>query len=160
MQWLLNIRKWLKGPKERRASPRCPGGALVAYYWTGGPPAPCRVRDISEGGAYIQTPDLWAPGTVITLTIQRAAEPGAAAASDPGDADHLSQTLHCDVMRREPAGFSVRFLFLDRHQKQRFQEFMRGTLPPGFDAPAQGEDRPVRIYSRAPRRSDAAAGAP
>lgn len=136
MQWQVKIRQWLKGSKERRAATRYPCAGLVAYYWTGGPPNACRVRDISEGGAYIETSDLWAAGTVITLTIQREVPAGAAGSGVARDAGDIPQTLHCDVMRREPSGFSVRFLFLDGHEKRALQEFMRDAVPGVADAVA------------------------
>src|ERR1043165_6040112 len=70
MRWVVRMRQWLEARQDRKKSPRSPGGALIAHYWTGGAPAPRCVANVSPDGAYIQAPDTWYPGTVITLTFQ------------------------------------------------------------------------------------------
>jgi PilZ domain/Uncharacterized ACR, COG1430 len=55
-----------KDPRRfRRFSPP----QLIAYYFTGGPPAAKRVRDISTSGLYIETGERWYLGTIVQLTL-------------------------------------------------------------------------------------------
>lgn len=55
---------------ERRNSP-----SLAAYHWEGSIPRQAGIRDISATGAYLLTPERWAPGELITLTLQRIGPP-------------------------------------------------------------------------------------
>jgi hypothetical protein len=64
---------WFKKPSfayrersERRSAP-----ALAAYHWDGSTPKQDCVRDISSTGVYLLTQDRWAPGEVVSLTLQR-----------------------------------------------------------------------------------------
>src|SRR5215469_13323672 len=93
MQWLTAMRKRLSGPRERRRLPRRAGGALVAHYWTGGPPAPRPLLNVDLDGAFVQTPDrLWQTGTVVTLTLQ----------ANGIDRAPVPYLLHAVVVRAEP----------------------------------------------------------
>ncbi|HWA96206.1 MAG TPA: hypothetical protein VG844_16530 [Terracidiphilus sp.] len=60
----------LNGRAERRPLP-----GLAAYHWEGRVPKLDRVRNISSTGVYLQTPDRWEPGEVVTLTLQREGPP-------------------------------------------------------------------------------------
>lgn len=55
---------------ERRPLP-----GLAAYHWDGSVPKLDRVRNISSTGVYLQTPDRWDMGEIITLTLQREGPP-------------------------------------------------------------------------------------
>lgn len=44
---------------------------LVAYYFTGGAPHSFQVGDMSATGLYLLTPERWAPGTLIQMTLQK-----------------------------------------------------------------------------------------
>ena len=59
-----------QGRAERRPLP-----GLAAYHWEGSIPKLDRVRNISSTGVYLQTPDRWEPGEIITLTLQREGPP-------------------------------------------------------------------------------------
>lgn len=76
-------RDWFGGPSsgERRKASRMSGPALVAYYWDGGAPVAHPIRDISQGGFYLDTKERWYPGTLLMVTLQRTdtAEKGQAA---------------------------------------------------------------------------------
>jgi hypothetical protein len=51
---------------ERRSSPE-----LAAYLWIGTLPKQAGVRDISSSGVYLLTRERWAPGDVVSMTLQR-----------------------------------------------------------------------------------------
>jgi hypothetical protein len=68
-------RGWLErwwSPDPRKA-PREQAGELAAYYWTGGPPEPHPIRDISSTGLYVVTEERWYPGTLVLMTLQNPA---------------------------------------------------------------------------------------
>jgi hypothetical protein len=68
-------RGWLErwwSPDPRKA-PREQAGELAAYYWTGGPPEPHQIRDISSTGLYVVTEERWYPGTLVLMTLQNPA---------------------------------------------------------------------------------------
>jgi len=54
---------------EPRSAPRIAVPGLVAYFFTGGAPVPCQVRDISTSGLYLITNERWYIGTFIRLTL-------------------------------------------------------------------------------------------
>jgi hypothetical protein len=58
------------GPADRRVSSRLRSPGLVAYYFSGGPPRPQPVADISATGFYLQTNDHWVPHTLVRMTLQ------------------------------------------------------------------------------------------
>ncbi len=60
----------LSGRAERRPLP-----GLAAYHWEGRVPKLNRVRNISSTGVYLQTPDRWEPGEIVSLTLQREGPP-------------------------------------------------------------------------------------
>jgi hypothetical protein len=61
---------------DRRRAPRWEAQYLVAYYWDGSTPTPHRIRNISMSGFYLETTTRWHPGTLVTMTIQRAGVQG------------------------------------------------------------------------------------
>ena len=126
------MRQWLEGPQDQRQSTRSPGGALVAHYWTGGAPAPRMVANVSENGAYIQAPDTWYPGTVITLTLQPASAEARSANGHGGASENVGASpcaVRAVVVRSAAGGFGVHFMFADRHEKVGFQKFLRNAVP-------------------------------
>jgi hypothetical protein len=127
MQWVVRMRRFLQGPaQDQRRSPRNPGGALVAYYWTGGAPSPRKIANVSLDGAYVEAPDRWHPGTVITLTLQLGPH------VSEGDQTSLGRLAPWEVralvIRSTPEGFAVEFLFEDRAERAGFERFLQ-SLP-------------------------------
>ena len=120
------MRKWLEGFEDRRRSPRNPGDGIVAHYWTGGAPAPRRVDNVSLDGAYIQAPDLWHAGTVITLTFQLDAAGSASQHKGNGSANGGPPPLavRAVVVRSGPDGFGVRFLVMDHRERAGLRKFL------------------------------------
>lgn len=101
----------------------------MAHYWTGGAPSPRRVSNVSVDGAYIEAPDKWYPGTVITLIFQRGS------ARPPNREEHTSNrgelspcTIRAVVVRSAPDGFGVEFLFGDDDERTGFQQFLEEAL--------------------------------
>jgi hypothetical protein len=66
---------------DRRRATRHPARDLVAYRWTGSTPRAQRLADISDTGLFLLTDERWLPGTMITMTLQRANSTG----EDPAD---------------------------------------------------------------------------
>ena len=60
---------------ERSRAERRPLPGLAAYHWEGSVPRLNKVRNISSTGVYLQTPDRWKPGELVTLTLQREGPP-------------------------------------------------------------------------------------
>jgi hypothetical protein len=65
---------WFKKVVEEddRKLARHPTSDIVAYYWDGSTPVPHPIRDISVNGAFLITEERWRPGTIVTMTLQRA----------------------------------------------------------------------------------------
>jgi hypothetical protein len=57
--------------RDPRRSQRLVKPPLVAYYWTGGTPSPHTIADISSSGLFMLTEDLWYPGSILSMTLQR-----------------------------------------------------------------------------------------
>ncbi|HEX7730995.1 MAG TPA: PilZ domain-containing protein [Terracidiphilus sp.] len=60
---------------EKARAERRPLPGLAAYHWDGAIPRLNKVRNISSTGVYLQTPDRWKPGEIVTLTLQREGPP-------------------------------------------------------------------------------------
>jgi len=92
-----------RGRAERRSSP-----SLAACHWNGYTQHQDPIRDISSTGAYLLTQERWAPGDVITLTLQRSGP----AEKSPG----LCIAVQARAVRWDENGVAVSFV-----------------LPPGAD---------------------------
>ncbi len=94
MDWLFS--------EDRRRAPRYKSLPLVAYYWDGAEPAAHGVLDASLTGLYLLTKQRWYPGTVVTMTLQRAH----AAATD----SERSIAVNAKVVRSGADGVGLAFL--------------------------------------------------
>jgi|ERR1700677_337963 hypothetical protein len=63
--------EWLSS-RERRRAERRETPHLVAHYWDGAAPAAHDIKDISATGLYLMTDERWYPGTVVTMSLQKA----------------------------------------------------------------------------------------
>jgi len=61
-------------PNQQRPERRTVPG-LAAYYWTGSAPKQNSIRDISSTGVYLLTEERWAPGALVSLTLQMIGPP-------------------------------------------------------------------------------------
>src|SRR5260370_43371 len=66
--------EWL-GSRERRTAERQTPLHLVAHYLDGAAPLGHDIRDISSTGLYLLTEQRWYPGTLVSLSLQRAGAP-------------------------------------------------------------------------------------
>lgn len=104
-------------PDRRRAS-RHPAPELVAYRWTGATPRPQRVGDISETGLFLLTDERWLPGTMITMTLQRANSSG----EDPSD----SIAVQTRIVRWGTNGEGLDFVLSNFGDVERDQTWQQG----------------------------------
>jgi hypothetical protein len=91
--------RWLQADDSAK---RYPLSGLVAYYWTGGTPKACSVRNISSTGMYVFTDERWLLGSVIPMTLQR----GTAAEQDSKE----WIAVLTRVVRSGPDGFGLAFV--------------------------------------------------
>jgi hypothetical protein len=96
----------------------------VAHYWTGGAPIPRKIRNVSATGAFIEAPDEWPSGTIVKLIMQ-AGLPSAQA--PPGSGGPSPYELHGTVVRLEPNGFAVEFLYRNHQERAAFERFLRDS---------------------------------
>lgn len=96
-QWL----EWLFS-EDRRQAKRHKSLPLVAYYWDGAEPVAHGILDASLTGMYLLTQQRWYPGTVVTMTLQRAR----AAVTDP----ERSIAVNAKVVRAGADGVGLTFL--------------------------------------------------
>jgi hypothetical protein len=95
---------WLKRlfSSDRRQTPRHKSLPLVAFYWDGAEPVPHGLLDVSLTGLYLLTQQRWYPGTVVTMTLQRAR----AAATDP----ERAIAVNARVVRSGKDGVGLEFV--------------------------------------------------
>ncbi len=101
------LKDWFKSllSENRRNAPRQDAPQLQAYYLEGGPAIEHNVRDISFSGLYLHTEEAWYPGTLVTLTLQKAG-------STEDDPERFI-TVQGQVVRSEKDGVGLRFALPD-----------------------------------------------
>jgi uncharacterized membrane protein (UPF0127 family) len=112
---------WFRTSTHRRRTPRLtvPEGCGYAYYWEGGAPIPHPIVNISEAGAFFKTETVWRSGTIIELALQR--NP-----CDDGRPPNPQELVRvaAKVMRCEPAGTAVEFIYTDPRERERMRAFL------------------------------------
>lgn len=88
--------------RERREAERQTPRSLVAYYWDGAAPVAHSIRNASSTGIYLLTEQRWYPGTMITMTLQKANS----AETDPD----RSITVKTKVVRSGADGVGLAFV--------------------------------------------------
>lgn len=101
-------KKWLqrlfsKKPSDPRKVGREAFPGLVAYFFTGGVPAPHRIRDVSGTGLYVFTAERWYLGTIIRVTLTDRHQP----------THERSITVDARVVRWGNDGVGLQFLLYD-----------------------------------------------
>lgn len=98
------VKLWMERlfSEDRRRAARHKALPLVAYYWDGAEPVAHGVLDVSLTGLYLLTKQRWYPGTVVTMTLQRAH----AAATDP----ERTISVNVKVVRSGSDGVGLAFL--------------------------------------------------
>ena len=149
------MKRWLHKllhPDRRRAA-RWETSALIAYYWDGSPPKPRRILNISFSGFYLETASSWQPGTLITMTLQKARVQGSSVRPE----DYI--VLISRVVWRSVSGAGLEFIPREhagnlkvqcvgspatKRAIERFVESCRDTPSPGLKGP-----RWLTAYDRA-----------
>jgi len=112
----MNVMRWLERLtyRERRRAERRQPPRLIAHYWDGAAPAGHRVRDISSTGLYLLTEQRWYPGTVVTMSLQRAGVPD----SDP----ERTVRVNGKVVRCDSDGVGFDFVMLEKNDHRQTTE--------------------------------------
>jgi Flp pilus assembly protein TadG len=105
---------WLFSEDLRRAQ-RHGALPLVAFYWNGSESVAHAVLNVSNAGLYLITKERWYPGTVVTMTLQRAE----AGASDP----ERAITVCGRVVRSGADGVGIQFIWPDTQNDRRPDNF-------------------------------------
>jgi hypothetical protein len=122
LRTLGRIKKWLlQEDDEPRRAPRSTQPEVVVYYWDGSAPEGRRIRDISESGAYIYTPERWYLGTIIRIIVQG----GRAAIREDGTIGPTASTcIPARVVRHESDGVAVEFAFNNKEESETLRRFL------------------------------------
>jgi Flp pilus assembly protein TadG len=119
--------RWLENRPsgDKRRAPRVPEPSLLVYYWDGSVPEGRKIRDISQSGAYVVTPERWYIGTIVRLILQgykTTPQP------DGGIVSSRSTSIPSRVIRHGPDGIGVEFLFSSPEEEKTLREFL-ATIP-------------------------------
>jgi hypothetical protein len=79
------------------------------------------LRDISASGAFLLTEDGWLPGTLLYVVLQ-SHDVGGGVASEK----HFG--VWAKVVRRDPQGLGLQFLFADKSQQLALQQFIASIV--------------------------------
>jgi hypothetical protein len=94
------LRRWWS--TEARQARRHPAPGLAAFYWSGLPPNPHYIRDISSTGLFLLTEDRWYPGTLILMALE-----------NKNDADQDQEkviSINARVVRCDRDGVALQFV--------------------------------------------------
>ncbi|MEO8659235.1 MAG: PilZ domain-containing protein [Bryobacteraceae bacterium] len=126
MKLISGFKKWLAGaPADSRQAARFTEPAILVHYWDGSAPEGRTIRDISNTGAYIVTKEHWYPGTIVRLILR------GYHTSLTGDTESLpyqTTTISSRVIRQDPDGVAVQFLFPTSAEEQGLRAFL-ATIP-------------------------------
>jgi len=115
------IKKWL-APEEQdaRRSSRYAQPEVLVHYWDGSAPQGRRIRDISQHGAYVYTPERWYVGTIIRIILQYQPpqQDGCAAPAA------VFTCIPARVVRHGPDGVAVDFAFTNQEDRLALQKFL------------------------------------
>jgi hypothetical protein len=98
-----SVTNWFKTllSSEHRKAQRLKSPLLVAYYWDGSVPTAHEIQDISSTGFYLLTKERWYPGTILTMTLQRAS----GAHVKPGEENNISVLSKVVRLGNDGVGF-------------------------------------------------------
>lgn len=119
-EWARKVAVRLRELFDRRRAPRRRIPILVVHHWTGGPPEPREVVNISERGAYFRTPERWSRGTIIDLTLQYGAP-------EPEDRAKTYHRVKASVARWDRGGMGVKFIHPSWRDRLRLRAFLKAA---------------------------------
>jgi hypothetical protein len=123
---LNKIKRWIfEEGKEVRHAERFKEPEIVVHYWDGSSAEGRPLRDISQTGAYIYTPERWYLGTIVRLILQ---EDGTAASKNGGGASEASICIRARVVRHGTDGVAVEFALRDKEEEATLRKFL-ATIP-------------------------------
>mgnify|MGYP000165086506 CR=1 FL=1 len=120
---------------DRRRAPRRRIPMLVVHHWTGGPPEPKEVVNISERGAYIKGMDRWSRGTILDLTLQYG-EPDGESRAEP---NYLH--VKASVARWDRGGVGVKFIHTRWRDRLALRAFLKAAEMSGAETGGRGAER-------------------
>jgi hypothetical protein len=130
---LNKIKRWIfEEGKEVRNAERFREPEIVVHYWDGSAPEGRTLRDISQTGAYLYTPERWYVGTIVRLILQGNA---AAASKNGGAASEASICIRARVVRHGTDGVAVEFALRDKEEEETLREFLRKIPAPKAGTP-------------------------
>jgi hypothetical protein len=116
------LKEWLlKEKEEPRRAPRGLKPEVIVHYWDGSIPDGRHVRDISESGAYIYTPERWYIGTIIRIVLQGFPT---STREDGTTSPTSSICVPARVVRHGSDGIAVEFVFGDEKEGRTFKNFL------------------------------------
>jgi Flp pilus assembly protein TadG len=116
------MKRWLlQENEEPRRAGRSTQPEITVYYWDGSAPEGRHLRDISESGAYIYTPERWYPGTIIRIILQ-GYQTGIQA--DGSTAPLASTCIPARVVRHGSDGIAVEFAFRNEEEGEILRRFL------------------------------------
>ena len=137
---LSKMKQWLlQESKELLRAPRRTRPEVVVHYWDGSAPEGRRIRDVSDSGAYIYTPERWYLGTIIRLVLQGYPK---MMGKDGITAPTASACIPARVVRHGSDGAAVEFIFRDKEEREALQTFL-AAIP--AQPPLSG---PVKVNGR------------
>lgn len=154
MKWpaIDRMKQWLLHENEEPTrAPRKNGPEIVVHYWDGSAPEGRFLRDISQTGAYIYTPERWYLGTIIRLILQSPSHKPAAAGPDGVIAPQASICIPAQVVRHGEDGVGVEFALQTKDEVEALRAFLATiphqpevapplpVLPPGVPVPRRGQ---------------------
>ena len=119
-----SLRAWV-----RRLSGRKESGnvqiPLVAFFWNGSVPKRYEVRKVTLDSAYVVTDDKWYPGTILTMTFQY--DPYYLQVAPINGNGKASLRMRAKIVDFGHDGVGVRFIFLNKDERRRFECFLSGA---------------------------------
>ncbi len=124
--------RWLNAPPKAAERLRSP--EIVAYFWTGGPPHPHRIGNISVTGLYLLTRDRWLRDTVLVMNLQLK--------NSEGTKDGDSLSVLAKVVWSGEDGVGFQFVTSEN------VNLLKGQILPGKGADQKALDKFLRRYRR------------
>lgn len=124
-----NVNRWLSGgPRDGRRAPRFNVPSIFVHYWDGSAPEGRKIRDISDTGAFITTTENWYPGTIVRLILQGHKDLSQDRQGEDPSPSTTTTTISARVVRQEPGGVAVEFLFPTVKERDALERFLV-TIP-------------------------------
>jgi Flp pilus assembly protein TadG len=140
------MRQWLLQEKEEEEpwrAPRSTKPEVVVHYWDGSAPGGRELRDVSQSGAYIYTPERWYIGTIVRIILQGYPT---TTREDGTTAPTASTCIPARVVRHGSDGVAVEFVFRNKEEEEMFREFLAMipaqppiTVPPKVTTKREGQ---------------------